>query len=443
MDDSATLDPAGDHPQPVRERSTGESLMLVGLLAAIIIPLAGLGVTAAKILIFKLGIYRPDDWNLAAFGDFDAFVVAAQLLQAGRYACLYAIECVGQAQAAYSGLPVLDIRMTWNYPPTMDLLILPAAAVPPNVTYAILLAANLAMIAWLVRQLRPTHPVPGLEDPALARYLGWLPAVLFAFSPSTVTGAAIGQTGILIATLAFTGLRALPTAPFRAGCILGLLAIKPHLALILPFVALGQRKPKDAGALIAGAATTIAVLTAGSLLVYGAEPWIAFFHGLGNTRDLFIGGGYSRTLMMAAYVTLVAAGVPEPLALATQALIGLGVGIAILLVWRSQTLSRTTQVALTLMALPLASPYIYYYDFACWFFGLALLIKAALSRGAIGFAFLLTAPVSIPWYGTLANLWMPFAKRADWPFQPVGILMIATFAALLYAQRADHKSQRI
>jgi hypothetical protein len=435
MDDLATLENPEARTATPTERSSRESLMLAGLVAAFVIPIALLSVTAGKIMIFKLGLYRPEDWSLAAFGDFDAFIVAAQLLAAGRYACLYAIDCVGPAQAAYSGLPVLDIRMTWNYPPTMDLLILPAAWIPPHITYGLVLLGNCALVAALAAYLRPSGPTPGIDDAFLARAMGWLPVVLFVCSPSTITGTAIGQTGILTAAIALFGLTRLRRSAFQAGCILGLLAIKPHLALVLPFVVLGQRNRRYALHLVAGALVTIAALVGASLIVFGAAPWGDFLGSLGDTRTLFVGGGYSRTLMMAAYVSLVAAGVPEPLALGLQVAFAVVVGALVVALWRSSRVGEGTKIGLTLMAMPLASPYIYYYDFACWFVGLAMLVRAALADGRLARAAGLACCVLIPWFATLINLWVPTAKRADWPFQPVGLLMVAVFCLLWLRSR--------
>ncbi len=423
------------------ERTTGESLRLAGFAMAVLTPLLYLSTKAGAIIAYKTGLYRPDDLRALNFGDFDAFVVAAQMMRAGRAGCLYALECVGEAQAAYSGLDASH-RMTWNYPPTMDLAVLPLAWLTPALAYSLFLALNLVLIgtmAWILRPGRTRLASPP-RDPAMAAGLRALPLLLMLTAPGVITGTAIGQNGLLLGAVAALGLWLVATRPVAAGAVLGLLVVKPHLALLLPFVVIGQPDRRRAVGLVLGALCTITAVAGASLVAFGTEPWQAFVAGLGETRSLFVAGGYPRAQITSVYVSLVALGIPEPAALAIQALVGLGLGLGLVAVWR-KVQDGTARVALTLMALPLASPYAYYYDLVPWTFGLALLVRQALAwEPARQHGVRLALLAGLPWIGILMNDLVPMARTPAWPVQPVGILLVASLASLIVIH--GHRSSR-
>lgn len=429
---TATAQPAA----APRERTSAESLALAGIAMLVLTPFLYLGAKAITIIAYKTGLHRPEALRALNFGDFDAFVVAGQLMRAGRAACLYALDCVGHAQGAYSGLDPADHRMTWNYPPTMDLAVLPLGWLAPTVAYTGFLALNLALIAAAAFALRPARtPLPAAErDPALTLALQATPLALFLTAPGVITGTAIGQNGLLLGAVAALGLWLVAARPFLAGLVLGLLIVKPHLALLLPFVVLGQPSLRRAGALALGALCTVALFVGASLLAFGFEPWQAFVAGLGQTRELFIGGGYPRSQITSLYVSLVAVGVPEPVALSAQIFAALGLGAVLVAVWR-RVPDATVRVALTLMALPLASPYAYYYDLVPWTFGLALLVRVGLRRyGPRRDVLALAALAGVPWIGILMNDLAPITRTAAWPVQPVGVLLVVSLVAVASAR---------
>lgn len=422
--------PAVRETPPKTERSTGESLIIALAAILIVLPVAFLGAKNGSIVLYKLGLLRTAATADASFADIDAFIIAARMLDAGRIACLYALDCLGQVQGSYSGMPAEQIRMTWNYPPTMDVVILPMAWLDPRLTYALVLLVNATVLGLMARALCLSTPVPGATDPLAQRMLAWLPGILFLTAPSVMTGTAIGQTGPLTAAIAWAGLARIGHRPFQAGCILGLLVVKPHLAILLPFVALAQRDARHRIGLVAGAATTVLVLSLASLVLFGAEVWTIFLTALGETRALFIGGGYARSLVTSVYVSLIAAGVAEPVALAIQAGVGVGVGLCLVDLARRDDLDRTQRIALTLMALPLASPYIYYYDFVGWTAGLTLLAGRAIARGAMPATLGYVGLSLLPWAGMVMSLLIKGVNEPSWPFQPMGFVFLAIFLGL-------------
>jgi hypothetical protein len=61
-------------------------------------------------------------------------------------------------------------------------------------------------------------------------------------NPPALVDLMIGQTGFLTTGIYLFGLTLLPSSPFAAGAILGLLLIKPQLALLLPGSNVGRSR---------------------------------------------------------------------------------------------------------------------------------------------------------------------------------------------------------
>ena len=115
----------------------------------------------------------------------------------------------------------------------------------------------------------------------------WMAAVFAVVSPLTVNAVATGQTGVLLAILMSLGLISLKSRPVRAGGLLGLLAIKPHLAIALPFcLAAGRHWRAMTGAFLA-----VLFLTIGTTLVFGVDIWTDFLNGVNEHS----GGFFDRT----------------------------------------------------------------------------------------------------------------------------------------------------
>ena len=77
--------------------------------------------------------------------------------------------------------------------------------------------------------------------------------------------------------------------PWGAGAVLGLLACKPHFAVLLPLlVAAGGR-----WRILGGMAGSAAILTTASLVAFGPAPWVAFLRGLPDMAQVLASGGLS------------------------------------------------------------------------------------------------------------------------------------------------------
>ena len=124
--------------------------------------------------------------------------------------------------------------MPFPYPPAFLLVLLPFGLLSFPAGLALWSTATFAIYMGAARRAFPS-----------AR---WLPA---AFAPVFAT-AAIGQNGFVTAAIFFGGMVMLARRPFAAGLLLGCLAVKPQLGLLLPvaLIAAGQWRA-IAGAAIA------------------------------------------------------------------------------------------------------------------------------------------------------------------------------------------------
>jgi hypothetical protein len=102
--------------------------------------------------------------------------------------------------------------------------------------------------------------------------IGWHVTMLTLLSPPVAANLLAGQNGMFTAACFLGGLYLCETAPIPAGILFGLLTMKPHLGILIPFVLLMRKNWKC----IASAATTTALLVGLSMALYGVQPWIDY-----------------------------------------------------------------------------------------------------------------------------------------------------------------------
>jgi len=239
-----------------------------------------------------------------------------------------------------------------------------------------------------------------------------------------------GQTGFLTAALLAGGLVVLPRHQVLAGISFGLLAYKPRLGLLLPFVlaATGQWRA------IAAAAATVLATVGVTLIVWGWPVWQAFLDSLPLTRTIVLEAdtdNLAKFQSVFAWLRLWAAS--PTIAYAAQALVTGSVLVACIWIWRSAVGFRLKAAALLVGAL-LSSPYVLDYDFIV--LGMALAFFAAEGIES-GFR---------PWEKTiLALVWIaPLVARelTKLTLLPVGFCALAaTFLLIVLRTRAEHAGE--
>lgn len=270
--------------------------------------------------------------------DFDAFYIAGQFFWEGRMADAYDVAIM---QARQSSVVGRDIFMPWTYPPTFDLFVILFPLAERGTSYALFTGLTLAFYVWAVWQVA-------------GRYLA---GVLLAVLPSLMMTVMNGQngflTGGLIATFALFTLR----DQARAGVPLGLMALKPHLALALGLMVLARRQ----GRVLMLTLCTALLLSALAWLVFGTDVWRAFLASTGAAGENLAEGKYPLFRMTSVYAMLHRMNVPPQWAFAIQAFVAGSAGVAVVaMVLRSWPASHV--LGLTIMLTLAISPYNYDYD---------------------------------------------------------------------------------
>ena len=326
-------------------------LLAFGRLAAIfLVPLT----LALVVLLFGTGPVPRRNWYGEILGnDFTQVWVAGRAALEGHAADSYDLaRHLENLKAAFGP----DCRFAWHYPPVF---LLPSAAMA-------LFEPQVGYLGWCALS-------GALFFLALSRAAGRLDLAFIAFAhPLVFTNLAYGQNGLFTAGLMTLGLVLLDRRPALAGLCFGLLAFKPHFAMLAPLLLLVSGRWT---ALISCAATVIVTCLA-SLALFGTEPWTGFLHSLSYTNRLILEDAIAGLdLNASAFGAVRLLGGSIALAWTTQGIVSLVVLAVVLRLWRG-TFSPELRAAACLAAAPLLSPYVPVYDLvpvvpAMLFLGLA------------------------------------------------------------------------
>ena len=225
--------------------------------------------------------------------------------------------------------------LPFPYPPPFLLLLLPLGLIPYWAAFAVWIAAT--AIVYLVVS-RPIAP--------LAYRLA---------HPQALANALIGQNGFLTTAIFIAGMRALERKPLLGGGILGLLVIKPQLALILPIALLAGREWR---AIAAAAVSSIAFLLL-AFLTLGLDAYRGFFAILPVYTEAMATSRWPWNELASVFAFARHLGVPQQPALVLHAIVALG---ATALVWRAWSRKSEVRVPVLAAAILLIPPYLFTYD---------------------------------------------------------------------------------
>lgn len=240
-----------------------------------------------------------------------------------------------------------ELILPWLYPPTYLLMVLPLSLLPLTLSYLLFLVGT-----GLV-YFRSIGVLVGAQHPW--RQGLWLPVLA---APATLITILAGQNALLTAGVAGAAVYHLNKRPVLAGVLIGLLAIKPQLAVLFPLALVISRAWKA----LASALLTAMAFAGISVLVCGWRTVPAFLANAQWVRASFIEGGANLWWGMPTPIAAARlAGVSVTGAYAVQVLIALTMAGAMAYVWR-----RTTAFALRAAALAIAtlvvSPYLRDYE---------------------------------------------------------------------------------
>ena len=308
--------------------------------------------------------------------DFIAFWSAARVTVEGLGVDPWSLRELESFQLAQ--FPGLAGPTAWFYPPTMLLLVWPLGHLafgPAFIAWTIFgLAVFLGTLYFVIRGQRHAWPL-ALAFPGL-----WL-------------GIAHGQTQFVVAALMGGALLMLARQPVLAGVLIGLMAIKPHLAILFPLVLIAG------GYWRAFASAAITALTSFGLgvLAFGAGSVQSWLDGMGLVGAAIDQEALPVYKFVTPYTSMRLLGLPEVASLVLHLVIALPVAWVVWTLWRRSQDLRVRGSALVLGTF-LVSPYAADYDLAVLAFPIAWMALLGVDQGWLrGDRNLLVAAWILPW----------------------------------------------
>ena len=297
--------------------------------------------------ITYLAVYvsRPHHGSDRLFGDFFAFWSFARFAHAMPAKQIYDLATLQDFQKSLAG--GLDGFYPFPYPPIFLLYLWPLGWLGYLPAFGL----------WITTTF-------GAYLAAVARHDWRTPSIWLAIAaPTTLFGIISGQNGFLAAALMIGGFRVIARRPVLGGIILGGLAFKPQLFLLVPIMLLAARQWRG----LAGLAMSVLGLTAASVLVFGWTIWWRWLQALPTFMQVFEDNrqrlGY---LMPTVTASLREAGLGGGAAEALQAAVTLSV---IACLWgafrhgaRDDTTPRPLDIAALQVGVFLVTPYGFIYD---------------------------------------------------------------------------------
>lgn len=348
-----------------------------------------------------------DPLGRAVGTDFAAFYAVSRALLDGRSAAsLYAPAVLNEVVRPFTN----GSEYVWLYPPIAFLPYWPLALLPYLGALAAWNCAGLA--AYLAAVWRV---VPG----------GRALAVASTF-PAVFVTALHGHNGLLIAACFGAGLVLLPTRPIAAGLLLGLVSIKPHLALLVPVALLAARQWRAIAAAGASALSLAAIIT----IAFGIEPWRAFIESTVLARALLEIGGVPYSKISSVFSSVRLVGGTVGLAYALHGVLAVAAAVAVAWLWVTPSRYELRAAGLICASL-IATPYVYDYDLVVLGIGLGFVASVGLREGWLEWE---KTAIAAAWAVPL--LARPLATSIHVPITPV----VVAWSLALTLRRAFRES---
>jgi hypothetical protein len=274
-------------------------------------------------------------WTIAFFPegiDFVSFWAAGRMVLQGDPGAAY--DIAAHHALEYNVAPDVGL-MPFPYPPPFLLPVVPFALASFPVGFALWDLVTGALYAISGRRVAP------------------LPYVLA--NPPVLTSAMIGQSSLLTGGILIFGLTLVGSAPFAAGAILGLMIVKPQLALMLPVAMLAGRKWR----VIAGAIVSSSLALLLALLLLGIDSYAGFFAILPTYVAYMREARWDWGELASPFAFVRYFGVGASAALIVQTAIALGAAAITAMAWAKDWKEKVSILAAATL---LATPYLFTYD---------------------------------------------------------------------------------
>ncbi|MEI9995951.1 MAG: glycosyltransferase 87 family protein [Rhizomicrobium sp.] len=276
------------------------------------------------------------------FADFVAIWTSGHLALQGTALSAYDGHALHNAELATIGHDAPGY-LGWPYPPIYFFVAAAAASLDFTAAFLLIGLATLAAHALVVAAIARDRSAA-----LFACAAPWAFAALYA-----------GQNGFLTAALLGGALLAIPRRPILAGLALGLLTFKPQYGLLFPLALLADGRWR---VILSALAATLALwLLAGA--VFGFATFGAFFHRLSETgQTLVVEGAVGWHKLQSVYGATRWLGGSTAVAGLLQAAATLAALAGSAVLWRSRRVFALKAAGLAAAA-PLATPYVFLYDF--------------------------------------------------------------------------------
>lgn len=264
--------------------------------------------------------------------DFLSFWAAGRLVLAGHPDLAYNIAAHGTVE---NTIAPIGGRMPFPYPPPFLAIVTPFALPPFGIAFILWVAVTAAFFAFATRRSAPISFAFG-NTPAAIDFM-------------------IGQNGFLICGIFVLGLSLIPTSPLIAGAILGLMILKPQLALLLPVAMLAGREWR----VIAGAIASVTAVLLLGLILFGFKSYQGFWNILPFYVDLLRDHKLPWNELASPFALARFWGIPQTPALLIHIIIAL---VATALTARAWWLKLDERVPILATATMLVAPYFFTYD---------------------------------------------------------------------------------
>jgi Glycosyltransferase family 87 len=299
----------------------------------------------------RLGI-----WQVRALVDFDAFHIVAQRVWLGDVDQAYQFSKLIIMQREASGGS--DAFMPWTYPPQFSLLLAPFAFIPTGIAYCLFVATTLSFFLAVLRYIAGSHFV----------------LHLIILLPAMAITLACGQNGFFTAGLIGLVCLFFEERPVLAGLALGLMVIKPHLAVAFAVYAILRRS----WTVVATAGAVVLISSAVCTAAFGTRIWTGLLQSVHDSSIFLEQGYYPLFRMISFYAALRTAGLSAWTSFLGQGIVAvLALGIVFLARYRRMPVRES--LGLTAMVSVCISPYAYDYDFPIFGIGLAMLLPSLLA----------------------------------------------------------------
>ncbi|MCF7700252.1 glycosyltransferase family 87 protein [Loktanella sp. M215] len=316
-------------------------------------------VTAALIGFVALETVFPVVLKKKVLLDFDVFHLVSTMIAEGNLRAAYAVDTFLPRLTKVPGFN--GSEMLWSYPPFFDLVVAPLSLLPAAPSYIVFMVMTLGFYVWVVR---------ALAGPAFHM-------ILVLFLPLTLLIIRSGQNSFLTGGLiGLTCVLALRRSHW-SGVPLGLMAIKPHLALGVGIWSLLDRR----WGMAVQSFAVIGIFAALATLVFGTGVWAAALGGMAETADALHDGRFPLFRMTSLYAFGLSVGFGHAAALSLH-VTGVAAAIAALILLSRANLSPRVLMGAGVFVSALVSPYNYDYDLAMLAAAACLLIDAVMRHGS-------------------------------------------------------------